>query len=228
MSTISLLVTITNRRKLSEFIDFYHEYDIHTGTISLGRGTAGSQVLDALGLQDDEKGIFFSMVTEDTWKILEKHLRSRFRIDVPGSGIVFTIPLSSIAGKNTLNFFLEGQNYTKEAESEMKGTTHELIIAIANYGYTGKVMEAARSAGAGGGTVLHGKGVGMQRAEQFLGVSLVSEKEVIFIVTRTERKNAIMKAIMEKSGPETKAGAIAFSLPVSDTAGLRLLEDDSE
>lgn len=48
-------------------------------------------------------------------------------------------------------------------------------------------------------TVLHGKGVGMKRAEQFLGVSLVSEKEVIFIVAKSEQKNAIMSAIMEKA-----------------------------
>ena len=37
-------------------------------------------------------------------------------------------------------------------------------------------------------------------------------------------KNRIMKAIMDGAGP--KAGAIVFSLPVTDTAGLRLLEDE--
>lgn len=62
----------------------------------------------------------------------------------------------------------------------------------------------------------------MKRAEQFLGVSLVSEKEIILIVTKTEQKNAIMKSIMEKAGIGTKAGTIAFSLPVTSTAGLRL------
>ena len=34
------------------------------------------------------------------------------------------------------------------------------------------------------------------------------------------KKNRIMKAIMDGAGP--KAGAIVFSLPVTDTAGLRL------
>ena len=77
-------------------------------------------------------------------------------------------------------------------------------------------------------TVFHGKGVGMKRAEQFLGVSLVSEKEIIFIVTKTEQKNAIMKSIMEKAGIGTKAGTIAFSLPVTSTAGLRIIEDSGE
>ena len=64
--------------------------------------------------------------------------------------------------------------------------------------------------------------------EQFLGVSLVSEKEVIFIVTKSEQKNAIMSAIMEKAGLTSKAGTIVFSLPVTSTAGLRILEDEEE
>ena len=68
----------------------------------------------------------------------------------------------------------------------------------------------------------------MKRAEQFLGVSLVSEKEVIFIVAKAEQKNAIMTAIMEKAGLTSKARTIVFSLPVTSTAGLRILEAEEE
>ena len=37
---------------------------------------------------------------------------------------------------------------------------HELIIVILNEGYSDMVVDAARSAGAAGGTVLHAKGTG--------------------------------------------------------------------
>ena len=225
MSRVSMLITVSSRKKISEFVKLYEKYQIESGTISLGRGTAASEVLDYLGLEDEEKGIFFSVITENTWKKLQKGLQKELQIDIPGTGIAFTVPLSSIGGKRTLAFFLNGQEFEKEEETELKDAKHELIIAIANYGYTTKVMEAARTGGATGGTVLHGKGVGMKRAEQFLGVSLVSEKEVIFIVSKKEEKNAIMNAIMEKTGIGTKAGAIVFSLPVTETAGLRLLEE---
>ena len=225
MNRVLMLVTISSRKKISEFVKFYKTYQVETGTISLGRGTASSEVLDCLGMEDEEKGIFFSVITEPTWQKLQKGLRKEMKIDIPGTGIAFTVPLSSIGGKRTLAFFLDGQEFEKEEETEVKDAKHELIIAIANYGYTTKVMEAARTGGATGGTVLHGKGVGMKRAEQFLGVSLVSEKEVIFIVSKKEEKNAIMNAIMEKTGIGTKAGAIVFSLPVTETAGLRLLEE---
>ena len=110
----------------------------------------------------------------------------------------------------------------------MKETKHELLVVIANLGYTEMVMDAARGAKAGGGTVIHAKGTGMKKYEHFLGVSLASEKEMIFIVAKSEDKNAIMKAVMDQAGLTTKAKGIIFSLPVTETAGLRLMEQDED
>ena len=44
----------------------------------------------------------------------------------------------------------------------MKDTRYDLLLVIANQGYTGSIMDAARAAGAGGGTVIHAKGTGME------------------------------------------------------------------
>ena len=44
------------------------------------------------------------------------------------------------------------------------------------------------------------------------------------VYKRQSEKNQIMKSIMD--GADKKAGAIVFSLPVTDTAGLRLLDED--
>lgn len=181
------------------FKKIYRENQVEVGTVSLGMGTASSSILDYMGLEDDEKSICFHFVTAATWKKVKKSLQNQLRIDVPGTGIVFVIPMSSIGGKRELGFLVQGQEFVREEESTLKETRHELIVAIANYGYNTQVMKAAEEGGATGGTVLHGKGVGMKRAEQFLGVSLVSEKELILIVARSEQKNAIMQAIMEKA-----------------------------
>ena len=226
MSELYMMVTITSRKYMPAFMDFYRSYQVEVGNVSLGMGTASSSVLDYMGLEDDEKGICFHVVTATTWRKLKKGLQKELRIDVPGTGIVFIIPMSSIGGKRELGFLIQGQEFEREEESALKDTKHELIVAIANYGYNTQVMKAAEAGGATGGTVLHGKGVGMKRAEQFLGVSLVSEKEIIFIVAKAEQKNAIMSAIMEKAGITSKAGTIVFSLPVTSTAGLRILEEE--
>ena len=207
MSELYMMVTITNRKYMSKFAALYRENQIEVGTVSLGMGTASSSILDYMGLEDDEKSICFHFVTEATWKKVKKGLQNQLRIDVPGTGIAFTIPMSSIGGKRELGFLIQGQEFVREEEGTLKETKHELIVAIANYGYNTQVMKAAEEGGATGGTVLHGKGVGMKRAEQ---------------------KNAIMSAIMEKAGLTSKAGTIVFSLPVTSTAGLRILEDEEE
>ncbi len=225
MGNLYLTITIVDRKKSVKYARLFQESGLFVRLVALGAGTASGDILDYLGLEAAEKTVFFFVQEEEDWIILKKSLRQKLQIDAPGEGIAFTIPVSSIGGRKTLQFLLAKEDYQKGEESVLKETTHDLIIVIANRGYIELIMDAAREAGANGGTVLQAKGTGMEQAEKFLGVSLASEKEMIFIVTRTEGKNSIMKAIMEQAGVESKAQAIVFSLPVTDTAGLRLLED---
>ena len=225
MSRLFCMLTITDRKQVPQFLEFYRNRQVEVGAVSLGKGTASGEVLDYLGLEAAEKAVILSIVTDSTWEILKKDLQRELQIDIPGSGIAFTIPLSSIGGKRELRFLTDSQDYEKGEETTLKETKHEVLIVIANQGYNEMVMDAAREAGARGGTLIHARGVGMKRAERFLGVSLAAEKEIILIVTQTEQKNAIMSAIMKQAGMESKAKSIVFSLPVTSTAGLRLIEE---
>lgn len=225
MGSLYLMTTIVDRKIANKYIELYKENDLNVMFLTLGLGTASNEILDYLGLDNPEKAVAFSVLEENSWLDIKKQLEKKLKIDAPGGGIAFTIPLSSIGGKKTLQFLLENQDYHKKEESTLKNTTHDLVIVIAEQGYTNLIMDAAREAGAYGGTVIHAKGTGMEAAEKFMGVSLAAEKEIIYIVTKTEQKNSIMQAIMEKAGLDSKAKAITFSLPVTDTAGLRLVED---
>ena len=226
MGGLYMMAVITNRNMKDGFKSFFEENGQAVFFETPGRGTASSEVLDYFGLEATEKMVYLAIVTDNMWKKLKRGLIVRLQIDVPGTGIAFTVPLSSIGGKKALQYLIQDQEYVKEEESELKGTKYELLIAIANQGSIDAVMDAARSANAGGGTVIHAKGTGTEGARKFLGVSVAEEKEMIFIVTRTEEKNKIMKAIMEKTGLGSKEKTVIFSLPVTDTAGLRILEED--
>lgn len=225
MSKLYLMTTIINRNLSKKFLKLYDEEGLEVILISLGAGTASGDILDYLGLEDTEKAVIFTVLEENRWLSTKKDLQKKFQIDAPGGGIAFIIPLSSIGGKKTLQFLTANQEFQKEEESVLKDTIYELIVVIANQGYIELVMDAARGAGAYGGTVIHAKGTGMEQAEKFMGVSLAAEKEMIFIVAKKEQKNDIMKAVMKQAGMESEAKSIVFSLPVTDTAGLRLLED---
>ena len=225
MSKLNLMTTIVDRNQVRKYLHLYEEEGQQIMLVTLGDGTASGDVLDYLGLEATEKAVIFSVLTDENFYKTKKSLQKKLQIDAPGGGIAFIVPFSSIGGKKALQFFTVGQDFQKEEESALKDTTYELVIVIANRGYIEMVMDAARGAGAYGGTVIHAKGTGMEQAEKFMGVSLAAEKEMIFIVAKKEQKNDIMKAVMEQAGLDTKAKSIVFSLPVTDTAGLRLLED---
>ena len=225
MGNIYLMTTIVDRKIIQKYLSLYDENDLHIMYVSLGYGTASNEIMDYLGLDSIEKAVAISVVEEDTWLTVKKQLQRKLRIDAPGGGIAFTIPLSSVGGRKTLEFLLEKTDYQKQEESTLKNTEHELIVVISQQGYTDIIMDAARGAGAYGGTILHAKGTAGEVANKFMGVTIADEKEIVYIVSKANEKNAIMKAIMEKAGLNSKAKAICFSLPVSDTAGLRLLED---
>ena len=155
------MITITDRRSTDGFLQLYKSHGVTVSMRTVGSGTAVQETLSTLGLEKTEKAVLLAVVTAESWQKIQKDLRRKMQIDVPGTGIAFIIPVSSI---------------------------------------------------------------GMEGAAAFLGVELVNEKELVLIVSRTSQKNTIMKAIMEGANP--KAGAIVFSLPVTDTAGLRLMEED--
>lgn len=228
MSDVYIMTTIIDRKNSKKYIDLYKKDKLEVMYITLGEGTARGDILDYLGLEASEKMVIFNFVQQRDWMLTKKDLQRKLQIDAPGEGIAFLVPLSSIGGKRTLQFLLDRQELPESEESTLKDTTYELIVAIADQGNLEMVMDAARGAGAYGGTVIHAKGTGMEYAVKYLGVTIAAEKAMIFIVTKKDQKNSIMKAIMEQAGMQTPAKTIVFSLPVTDTAGLRLVDLDEE
>lgn len=224
MSSLFLMVTITDRRSTDAFLQLYQQRGVDVNLRTVGSGTAVRETLATLGLEKTEKAVLLAVVTEDTWKAVRTDLRRKMRIDVPGTGIAFTVPMSSIGGRRALMFLTQHQPLTLKEESTLKDTRYELLLVIANQGHTGTIMDAARAAGAGGGTVIHAKGTGTDLVRKFFGVSIASEQEMVFILARSEAKKPIMKAIMAKAGIQSAAQSLVFSLPVGDIAGLRELE----
>ncbi len=228
MSELYFMMTITSRDMLPKFLEAFDKNNLPIGFVSLGYGTAKDDILDMLGLVRSEKAVGMTVVTGAGWEEAKWYLRKKMYIDVPDTGISFIIPMSSIGGKRELAFLTAGQNYRKGEESVMKDTTMELLVVVSNQGHNDLVMDAARGAGAYGGTVIHARGTGMNQAELFFGVSLASEKDLTFIVTKKKQRNAIMSAIMKEAGMETPAQSIVFSLPVTDAVGLNTGDEDTK
>jgi nitrogen regulatory protein PII len=102
----------------------------------------------------------------------------------------------------------------------MTTNNHEVIFAIVDSGYAEDVMDIARELGVRGGTILNARGVAGQEAAAFFGITLHTEKEILMMVVEKDIRDNVLNAIYKQMGMAKKAKGIAFSLPVSDVAGL--------
>lgn len=94
---------------------------------------------------------------------------------------------------------------------------HQLIVCIVNAGFSQNVMEAARAAGARGGSIIRGRGSANPEAEEFFNITVQPDKEVVLILVPDDIKDAVMTAVFKNSGLTTDGQGIAFSLPVERT-----------
>lgn len=214
---MNYVISVCEPKALEMLTDIHSSLELPLSVALHGRGTAVRSMLDILGIEDNERRVMITVANEKKTKELIELQKQKMFIGVPGHGIVVAVPIKSIGGGKTVAYLNEGEmnaKYTPELNY-----TYELIVAVANEGRTDMVMNAARSAGATGGTVLHGKGTGTEKEKRFFNVSIAQEKEVIMIVAKAAQKSDIMKAIVEKAGPGSEAGTIVFSMPASEIAG---------
>lgn len=102
----------------------------------------------------------------------------------------------------------------------MKTNKHEVIFVIVNSGYADEVMDVAREKGVRGGTILNARGVIREDAAAFFGITLHADKEILMMVVDKDIRDDVLNAIYKEMDMSKKAKGIAFSLPVTDVAGL--------
>ena len=97
---------------------------------------------------------------------------------------------------------------------------YKLVAAILPKGTTGEVMEAAREAGAEGGTILLARGTGVHEAHRFFGISVRSERELLLILVEPERVQGVLDAVVRSGKLDEPARGIAFVLSVDEVTGI--------
>ena len=229
---VKLLVSIVNQKddiKLKEVLD---EYSVALSFHFAGRGTARSAVLDYLGIGETEKTVVVSLFPESDEEAILREIQAQMSLYLVGRGISFTIPLSAVS-QITANG-LTGAAATKTVDGSKIMTDqdrkYDLIVAVVEAGNTDDAMEAARAAGAAGGTIVRARSLNNAKAEQFIGISLAAEKEILLILSKREAKADIMRALSVRVGLKSDAGGVIFALPVDRTAGIgseETVESDS-
>jgi nitrogen regulatory protein PII len=165
----NLMIAILNRGHADKFFAIARKEGASGGTIIPAKGTATNSILAALGLGDTSKEIVLILLDEELAHNIMNAVHKEDKIQ----GVV------ALLG---------------EEENNMDNKW-KMITVIVNTGYADDIMDAARKAGATGGTVTHARGTGTAEDAHFLGVTIVPEKEMIMILAESEKSQAIVDAI---------------------------------
>ncbi len=225
---MKVLITIIECCNEKQLTDMYLEHHIPFHLVTHGLGTADSEMIDYLGLGETRKNLIISIIAETQVDSIFGLLSSKLNFEQPGKGVAFTMPLSCISAvmarldKNQMAENLVNNEFDKKENIMKMERLYELIVIIVSQGFSDQAMEAARAAGASGGTVVHARGIGSSEAAKFLEISIQPERELILILAKCQDKANIMDRVNQAVGLTTKGKGILFTLPVDDTAGLGL------
>ena len=221
-----ILIVITNPKLAPKATKLLDESSIPMHFQMIAAGTASSDILDILGLGSTDKSFLISMVPKGLCRGLLKKLKRTLKIGLPDSGIVFTMPLTGVSalmlrvmnqmeGDGDSSGIPDGKDGASMAEMR-----YAMIAAVINQGYSEKLMDAAKAAGASGGSVLHSRRIGNEKGLSFWGLGAKDDKEIVMIIASAENKLAIMKAISESCGLKSEAEGIVMSMPIDEVIGL--------
>lgn len=217
-----LLISIVNRKDEALLKSILDDCSVALSIAFAGTGTARSAVLDYFGIGETEKTVMLSLFPESDEELLIREIRAKMALYLVGRGISFTIPLTGVS--EIIAKGLSKASAKKTIVESMVMTdekrTYDLIVCAVNANCSDEAMEAARFAGAAGGTILHARMLDNKKAKQFIGISLATEQEILLILTKREGKLAIMQALFDRVGVKTEAGGIIFSVPVDKTVGI--------
>lgn len=219
-----MLMLISAKKLSPKAMQLFERENIPMRMQFAAHGTAKSDMMDILGLGGIEKDVFAAVLSKETADRFLKVLFDELELGQKNSGIAYTIPLSGIS-----SLFMKlcvAEEETKEKSENGKGmeivseNKYSVIAATVNQGYSEEVMNAAREAGARGGTVFHNNCIVADNAASFRGADFCEERETVLIIIENEKKLEVMRAITDACGIPTDAKGIVISMPIDSIMGL--------
>jgi nitrogen regulatory protein PII len=98
-------------------------------------------------------------------------------------------------------------------------TDMSLIVTIVKKGWGSEVLCASKDAGAEGGTILFGRGVGVHEQQKLLNIMIEPEKEVVFTVVSSSQADSVIEAVVKAGKLNEPGRGIAFILPIDRVLG---------
>lgn len=225
-----LLVSVVRRGRGDRVVAIAKEAGARGSTVLMGRGTANNRLLQILGFADTEKELVFTIAPTSEMGAIVHALQFAPDLCVKTPGIGFIIDVNVMPHTLGLPKLEDVQSTEAEGDKalEEKVRNHELICVIVNFGFAEDIMQAARKAGAKGGTILKARGTGTEKDNSFFGITIVPEKDMIMILTLRGDADRILGAIRNCPCLSEPGIGIAFTMPVEKFFPLGLKNNPGE
>src|SRR5690625_577813 len=182
----SLFCLIVDFGKGSKMVKEAKRLGATGGTIFLGKGSVSSHMLDLLGFSEIRKEVLVIVISRELEDNLYQGLNKKFSLEKPHRGIAFSMPLKYCFGMRKM------QGHTRSDKQGVNKVEHEAIFTIVDKGLSEQVLDAAKKAGATGGTVIHGRGSGTQEKAILFNIEIEPEKEIVLILAPVEDARTIV------------------------------------
>ena len=166
------LITVVNSGQASAIVKNLTDQGVSAAYVCHGNGTASSDLYNVFGLSNQEKQVIFAPIRYSSYPEIKEALEQRYEASKYSKGVSMLLAVEALIGKAAYKFLAnqrDGNEAPKEVPpmEEIKAKeNYEAIFAIVNNGYADLVMEAAKGAGARGGTVLNAHGTGNKEMEK--------------------------------------------------------------
>mgnify|MGYP003178677301 FL=1 len=221
-SAVELVVSVVDVSQSEKVLRLYRDTHVLVDFVCMAHGTAKTEMLDLLGIGETAKAIVICLTDQARARLLLEKLGHELQMRYPGRGIAFTVPINGI-GVRWHRLLTESDVEKEEAESMNKPERAcglDAVVVVMERGYTNVAMDAARKAGARGGTVIAARGIAEDEVKRFFGIEIQAEKEIVFLIVRSEERQEIMTALMKAVGMNTRSHGLVLSVPFSSAIGL--------
>lgn len=209
----SLLVVIVNYEYGTKVLNEAKKCGILGGTIVPAKGTINSKLLNFLEITDIRKEVVLMATSECIANEAIILLNEKFNFEKKGHGIAFIVPLSGIFGVSKYDC---KQSTNKEVEKTM----YQAITTVVERGDAEIVIDAAKKAGARGGTIINARGSGIHETGKLFSIEIEPEKEVVLIISKADNTQNIVSSICNTLQIDKPAKGIMFVSDLSQAVGL--------
>lgn len=207
MSSHKLITAVVPHNKCDIISDAAQKAGSWGGTVLTSRGISANKFLDFIGLGESSLDIVMILTESEKSNTIFSAIIDSVSNEKKNFGIIYTTNAGQL---------LKVGNITGDKPVMNGNTKQQLITVILNKGFADDAMAAARSAGAGGGTVLNARGTAKENDEKFFGVHIVPEKEMLQIVVSEDKKDNVINAIKKLPCLSQPGSGICFCSEIED------------